>query len=415
MSALRATDPEVARAIEHDRRRLTDELVLIASENYASAAVREATGSVMTNKYAEGYPGRRYYAGCENVDRVEVLAQERARSLFGCEHVNVQPHSGTQANMAAYFSALSPGDRILGMRLDQGGHLSHGSPVNFSGKLFEFGFYGVDRETELIDYDSVLEAAREFEPKLIVCGATAYPRIIDFERFREIADEVGAVLMADIAHTAGLVAGGAHPSPVPVCDIVTTTTHKTLRGPRGAMIMCTAEHARAVDRAVFPNIQGGPFMHAIAAKAVAFQEALQPEFKAYAAAIVQTARALASTLSAGGLRIVSGGTENHLVLVDVSPLGIDGSQAEEALRQAGIIANKNAIPFDPLPPRVTSGLRLGTPAVASRGMGVDEMENVGGFVLEALHAVDDTAALVRIRRRVVEFARGFPAPGVTDG
>ncbi len=414
MSALAATDPEVARAIEHDRRRLTDELVLIASENYASAAVREATGSVMTNKYAEGYPGRRYYAGCENVDRVEVLAQERARSLFGCEHVNVQPHSGTQANMAAYFSALSPGDRILGMRLDQGGHLSHGSPVNFSGKLFEFGFYGVDRETELIDYDSVLETAREFEPKLIVCGATAYPRIIDFERFREIADEVGAVLMADIAHTAGLVAGGVHPSPVPVCDIVTTTTHKTLRGPRGAMIMCTAEHARAVDRAVFPNTQGGPFMHAIAAKAVAFQEALQPEFKAYAAAIVQTARALASTLSAGGLRIVSGGTENHLVLVDVSPLGIDGSQAEEALRQAGIIANKNAIPFDPLPPRVTSGLRLGTPAVASRGMGVDEMANVGGFVLEALHAVDETAALVRIRRRVVEFARGFAAPGVTD-
>lgn len=414
MSALAATDPEVARAIEHDRRRLTDELVLIASENYASAAVREATGSVMTNKYAEGYPGRRYYAGCENVDRVEVLAQERARKLFGCEHVNVQPHSGTQANMAAYFSTLSPGDRILGMRLDQGGHLSHGSPVNFSGKLFEFGFYGVDRETELIDYDSVLAAAREFEPKLIVCGATAYPRIIDFERFREIADEVGAVLMADIAHTAGLIAGGVHPSPVPVCDIVTTTTHKTLRGPRGAMIMSTAEHARAVDRAVFPNTQGGPFMHAIAAKAVAFQEALRPEFKAYAAAIVQTARTLASSLSAGGLRIVSGGTENHLVLVDVSPLGIDGSQAEEALRQAGIIANKNAIPFDPLPPRVTSGLRLGTPAVASRGMGVDEMANVGGFVLEALRAVDDSAALVRIRRRVVEFARGFPAPGVTD-
>ena len=414
MSILATQDPEIARAIAADERRLIEELVLIASENYASKAVREATGSVMTNKYAEGYPGQRYYAGCENVDRVEVLARERATRLFGCEHVNVQPHSGTQANMAAYFGCLSPGDRILGMRLDQGGHLSHGSKVNFSGKLFEFGFYGVDRETELIDYEQVLEVAKEFRPQLIVSGATAYSRIIDFDRFRGIADEVGALLMADIAHTAGLVAGGVHPSPVAVADIVTTTTHKTLRGPRGAIVMCQARIARAIDRAVFPNVQGGPFMHSIAAKAVAFEEALQPEFKAYAAAIVQTAKALAAALQAGALRIVSGGTDNHLMLVDVSPLGINGKQAEAALRQAGIIANKNAIPFDPLPPRVTSGLRLGTQALASRGMGVHDMAQVGAFILEALAAVDNSSELVRIRRRVVEFARRFPAPGITE-
>ncbi len=413
MSLLATQDPDVSRAIADDERRLVEELILIASENYASAAVREATGSVMTNKYAEGYPGRRYYAGCEHVDRVEVLARERATKLFGCDHVNVQSHSGTQANMAAYFASLSLGDRVLGMRLDQGGHLSHGSKVNFSGKLFEFASYGVDRETELIDYDQVLEVAKEFRPQLIVCGATAYPRIIDFDRFRDIADDVGALLMADIAHTAGLVAGGVHPSPVPVADIVTTTTHKTLRGPRGAMIMCKEHLAKSVDRAVFPNVQGGPFMHSIAAKAVAFKEALQPEFKAYATTIVEDAKALAATLRGGGIRIVSGGTENHLILIDVSPLDINGMQAEEALRQAGIVANKNAIPFDPLPPRVTSGVRLGTPALASRYMGVEEMAQVGEFILEALHAVESASELTRIRRRVVQFARQFPAPGVT--
>lgn len=413
MSVLQSQDPEVYQAIEADKRRLTQELVLIASENYASAAVQEASGSVMTNKYAEGYPGRRYYAGCENVDVVENLARDRAKQIFGCEHVNVQPHSGTQANMAAYFATLSPGDRVLGMRLDQGGHLSHGSPVNFSGKLFEFQSYGVDRESELIDYDEVLNTAKEFRPHLIVCGATAYPRLIDFERFRSIADEVDALLMADIAHTAGLVAGGAHPSPVPWAHLVTTTTHKTLRGPRGAMIMAKADLARKVDSAVFPNTQGGPLMHQVAAKAVAFKEALQPAFKTYAHAVVENAQALGRVLRTGGLRLVSGGTDNHLILVDVTPLGIDGQQAETALRAAGVIANKNAIPFDPKPPRVTSGIRLGTPALTSRGMAARDMETVGGFILEALRAWEQPSALSEIRKRVVAFASPFHAPGVT--
>lgn len=414
MSTLAKVDPEIASAIGDDKRRLTEELVLIASENYASAAVQEASGSVLTNKYAEGYPGRRYYAGCENADRVETLARERAKELFDCEHVNVQPHSGTQANMAAYFATLKPGDRVLGMQLDQGGHLSHGAKVNFSGKLFDFASYGVDRETELIDYDQVLQAAKEFRPQIIVCGATAYPRLIDFGKFRDIADEVGALLMADIAHTAGLVAGGAHPSPVEAADIVTTTTHKTLRGPRGAMIMCKADLAKKIDSAVFPNVQGGPLMHQIAAKAVGFQEALQPEFNDYAHRVVENARTLASVLRNGGLRIVSGDTENHLILVDVNPLELDGRAAEGALRHAGIIANKNAIPFDPRPPRVSSGIRFGTPALTSRGMGTDEMREVGGFILEALQAVEDEVRLQAIRRRVADFAKTFPAPGITD-
>jgi glycine hydroxymethyltransferase len=414
MSALSQRDPDVAAAIEADTRRQREELVLIASENYASAAVLEATGSVMTNKYAEGYPGRRYYAGCENVDTVERLAQERAKRLFSAEHANVQPHSGSTANMAAYFAVLKPGDRVLGMRLDQGGHLTHGSPVNFSGKLYEIATYGVDREAETIDYDEVARVAREFKPQVIVAGATAYSRTIDFGRFKKIAEEAGALLMVDMAHIAGLIAGGAHPSPFPHSDIVTTTTHKTLRGPRGAAIFCKTNHARAVDSAVFPNVQGGPLMHVIAAKAVAFGEAATPEFRAYAAQIVENARALAVSLSAGGLRIVSGGTDNHLMLLDMTPLKMTGQQAEDALRAAGIILNKNAIPYDPRPPRVTSGVRIGTPAVTSRGMKTADMTRIADFILEAVRAADKTEELARIRARVAVFAGHFPVPGVTD-
>jgi glycine hydroxymethyltransferase len=414
MSALSQRDPDVAAAIEADIRRQREELVLIASENYASAAVLEATGSVMTNKYAEGYPGRRYYAGCENVDAVERLAQERAKRLFGAEHANVQPHSGSTANMAAYFAVLKPGDRVLGMRLDQGGHLTHGSPVNFSGKLYEFASYGVDRETETIDYDEVARLAREFRPQVIVAGATAYSRVIDFDRFKRIADEAGALLMVDMAHIAGLVAGGAHPSPFPHSDIVTTTTHKTLRGPRGAAIFCRSGLARAVDSAVFPNVQGGPLMHVVAAKAVAFGEAATPQFRAYAAQIVENARALAVALSAGGLRIVSGGTDNHLMLVDTTPLMMTGQQAEDALRAAGIILNKNAIPYDPRPPRVTSGVRIGTPAVTSRGMKTADMTRIAEFILEALRAAERADELARIRARVGVFAGHFSMPGVSD-
>ena len=414
MFTLARQDPEVARAIAAERRRQTEHIVLIASENYASAAVIEATGSVMTNKYAEGYPGRRYYGGCEHVDAVERLAIDRARKLFGAEHANVQPHSGSQANMAAYFALLQPGDRILGMRLDQGGHLTHGSKVNFSGKLYEFAHYGVDRESERIDFDDVARIAREFKPKLIVAGATAYPRTIDFPRFRQIADEVSASLMVDMAHIAGLVAGGAHPSPVPYSDIVTSTTHKTLRGPRGAFGLSKAGHAKKLDSAVFPNTQGGPFMHAIAAKAVGFGEALNPEFATYARNIVTNARTLAAALAAGGLRIVSGGTDNHLMLVDMRPLKMTGKQADEALNAAGVVVNKNAVPYDPEPPAVTSGIRLGTAAVTTRGMGVSDMEQVAGYILEALRAAGSAEELAAIRTRVTRFASAFPAPGVTD-
>ena len=409
---LATQDPEVAAAIANDVRRQTDEINLIASENYASAAVLEATGSVLTNKYAEGYPGRRYYAGCENADVVETLAIDRVKELFDVEAANVQPHSGSQANMAAYFATLTPGDRILGMQLDQGGHLTHGSPVNFSGKLYDFASYGVLREEETIDYDAVLATAREFKPALIVTGATAYPRLIDFARFREIADEVEALLMVDMAHIAGLIAGGAHPSPAPYADIITSTTHKTLRGPRGAIILSRRSLARKINSAVFPNMQGGPMVHAIAAKAVAFGEAARPEFRAYAAAVVANAQALAAALVNGGLRIVSGGTDTHLMLVDVSTRDITGQEAEDALRAAGIIANKNAIPFDPLPPRVTSGVRLGTPALTSRGMDAEDMDTVAGFILEALDAAGKDGAAASIRRRVLDFASKFPVPGI---
>jgi glycine hydroxymethyltransferase len=409
---LATQDPEIAAAIASDVRRQTDEINLIASENYASAAVLEATGSVLTNKYAEGYPGRRYYAGCENADTVETLAIDRVKELFGVDAANVQPHSGSQANMAAYFATLTHGDRVLGMQLDQGGHLTHGSPVNFSGKLYEFASYGVLREEETIDYEAVAATAREFKPALIVTGATAYPRTIDFARFREIADEVGALLMVDMAHIAGLIAGGAHPSPAPYADLITSTTHKTLRGPRGAMILSRKPLARKVNSAVFPNMQGGPMVHAIAAKAVAFAEAATPQFKAYAFAVVANAQALAKSLADGGLRIVSGGTDNHLMLVDVSTRNLTGQEAEDTLRAAGIIANKNAIPFDPLPPRVTSGVRLGTPALTSRGMDEKDMETVAGFILESLDSTGNDGALASIRGRVDRFASDFSVPGI---
>lgn len=412
MSSVAAFDPEISSVIEKEQRRQRDQLVMIASENYTSAAVLEVTGSVLTNKYAEGYPGRRYYAGCENVDVGEQLAIDRAKELFGAEHANVQPHSGSQANMAAFFALAKPGDRIMGMSLDHGGHLTHGSPVNFSGKLYEFGHYGVDADSEALDYDHVQAQAEEFKPAIIIAGYTAYPMTIDFKRFKEIADSVGAALHVDMAHIAGLIAGGAHPSPVEYADIVTTTTHKTLRGPRGAMALTTKDLARKYNSAVFPNMQGGPMEHSIAAKAVAFKEALQPEFKTYAAQIVQNAKALASGLSAGGLRIVAGGTENHMMLVDTRPLGLTGRDAEAALIASGLVVNKNAIPFDPEPPMVTSGIRIGTPAITSRGLNVADMETVAGYILESLNAHDDESKLKNLATEVAKFASRYPVPGL---
>jgi len=412
MSSVAAFDPEISSVIEKEQRRQRDQLVMIASENYTSAAVLEVTGSVLTNKYAEGYPGRRYYAGCENVDVGEQLAIDRAKELFGAEHANVQPHSGSQANMAAFFALAKPGDRIMGMSLDHGGHLTHGSPVNFSGKLYEFCHYGVDADSEALDYDHVQAQAEEFKPAIIIAGYTAYPMTIDFKRFREIADSVGAALHVDMAHIAGLIAGGAHPSPIEYADIVTTTTHKTLRGPRGAMALTTKDLARKYNSAVFPNMQGGPMEHSIAAKAVAFKEALQPEFKTYAAQIVQNAKALASGLSSGGLRIVAGGTENHMMLVDTRPLGLTGRDAEAALIASGLVVNKNAIPFDPEPPMVTSGIRIGTPAITSRGLNVAEMETVAGYILESLNAHDDESKLKNLATEVAKFASRYPVPGL---
>ena len=412
MSAVATTDPEIKQVIENEQRRQREQLVMIASENYASAAVLEATGSVLTNKYAEGYPGRRYYAGCENVDVSEQLAIDRAKELFGAERANVQPHSGAQANMAAFFALVKPGDRIMGMSLDHGGHLTHGSPVNFSGKLYEFGHYGVDPETEALDYDEVQRKAESFKPSIIIAGYTAYSLTIDFKRFREIADSVGAALLVDMAHIAGLIAGGAHPSPVGLADIITTTTHKTLRGPRGAMALMTKELARKYNSAVFPNMQGGPMEHVIAAKAVAFREAMRPEFKDYAHQVVRNAKALASGLSAGGLRIVAGGTENHLMLVDTRPLGLTGRDAEAALISAGLVVNKNAIPFDPEPPMITSGVRIGTPALTSREMNVSDMEQVAGYILEALNAHADESKLSKLGAEVANFASNYPVPGL---
>ncbi len=412
MSAVAITDPEISQVIENEQRRLREQLVMIASENYASAAVLETTGSVLTNKYAEGYPGRRYYAGCENVDVSEQLAIDRAKELFGAEYANVQPHSGSQANMAAFFALAKPGARIMGMSLDHGGHLTHGSPVNFSGKLYEFGHYGVNADTEALDYDEVQRQAESFKPAVIIAGYTAYSLTIDFKRFREIADSAGAALLVDMAHIAGLIAGGAHPSPVGLADIITSTTHKTLRGPRGAMALTTKDLTRKYNSAVFPNMQGGPMEHVIAAKAVAFREALRPEFKDYAHQVVQNAKALASGLSAGGLRIVAGGTENHMMLVDTRPLGLTGRDAETALISAGLVVNKNAIPFDPEPPMVTSGIRIGTPALTSRDMNVPDMEQIAGYILEALEAHDDGPKLSKLGAEVAKFASKFPVPGL---
>ena len=410
MGVLAQADPEIAQVIENEEMRQRRNLALIASENYVSRAVKEAQGSVLTNKYAEGYPGRRYYGGCEYVDVAENLARDRLKELFGAEHANVQPHSGAQANMAVYFALLQPGDTVLGMRLDQGGHLTHGSGVNFSGRLYNFVSYGVTRETELIDYEEVERLAKERRPKIIVTGATAYSRTIDFARFRAIADEVGAILMVDIAHIAGLIAAGAHPSCVPHAQVVTSTTHKTLRGPRGALIMCNEDLARSIDSAVFPRAQGGPMMHTIAAKAVAFGEALKPEFSDYGHKVVENARALARSLEDGGLRIVSGGTDNHLILVDLTSMDITGQEAEDALGRVYITVNKNAIPFDSRPPRVTSGLRLGTAALTTRGFGTEEMAEVARLIVKTLTNMGNEAIEEDVRGEVQGLSSSFPVP-----
>jgi glycine hydroxymethyltransferase len=406
--ALALTDPEVFQAIGNETRRQASQLELIASENFVSEAVLAAMGSVFTNKYAEGYPGRRYYGGCEFSDVVETLAIERAKELFGADHVNVQPHSGAQANMGAYMSVLSPGDTILGMNLSHGGHLTHGHPLNFSGKMYKVVAYGVRRDTEILDYDELERLAQENRPKVIVVGASAYPRIIDFERISKVAQATGSLVMADIAHIAGLVAAGDHPSPVPHCDFVTTTTHKTLRGPRGGMILCREALAKDLDRTVFPGIQGGPLVHIIAAKAVCFQEALQPEYKNYIHQVVKNARALSESIKNRGYRIVSGGTDNHLILVDVFSKGVTGKQAEKALELAGITVNKNTIPFDTNPPLVTSGIRLGTPALTTRGMKEEEMRMIGEFICDALDDIGSSDLQRRILAEVKELTNRFP-------
>ena len=410
IATLASADPEVHAAIVGHIGQEDTTINLIASENTVSRAIREAQGSVLTNKYAEGYPGKRWYGGCRFVDAVETLAIERAKTLFGADHANVQPHCGSSANMAVYFSVLQPGDTILAMSLDQGGHLTHGSPVNFSGKLFRIVPYQVSAETEQLDYDAIEAKAAACKPKLIVAGASAYPRILDFPRFRRIADKVGAMLMVDMAHIAGLVAGGAHPSPVPYSDFVTSTTHKTLRGPRSGLVLCKAHYAQALDKTVFPGLQGGPLEHTTAAKAVCFREALQPEFKAYAAQIVANARALAGELMAHGFRLVSGGTDNHLMLVNVAAGGLTGKEASSALDRAGIICNKNTIPFDTQSPFVTSGIRIGTAAVTTRGMREPEMRVIAGWIAEILGNVGDAALQTRVRADVEDFARQFPVP-----
>lgn len=408
MSNIKSQDPQVQEVIEKELERQNNNIELIASENFVSPAVLEAQGSILTNKYAEGYPGKRYYGGCEHVDVVENLARDRAKEIFGAEHANVQPHSGSQANMAVYFSVLEPGDKVLGMDLSHGGHLTHGSPVNFSGKLFNFLSYGVEKDTETIDYDKVMEIAKKEQPKMIVAGGSAYVKILDFKKFREIADAVGAYLLVDMAHIAGLVAAGLHPNPVPYADFVTSTTHKTLRGPRGGLILTTAEHAKAVDKNIFPGIQGGPLMHVIGAKAVAFGEALQPEFKDYQQRVLDNAKALAESLSKGGLRIVSGTTDNHLVLVDVKSFGLTGKAAEEALDEVGITVNKNTIPFDEASPFVTSGIRLGTPAMTTRGFTADDMTEVGHIIVETLTRVKNEESLDGISEKVTKLTGKYP-------
>jgi glycine hydroxymethyltransferase len=408
LDALQTTDPQVYAAIDAEEERQRNKLLLIASENFASPAVLAAQGSLMTNKYAEGYPGKRYYGGCQHVDTVEELAIQRCKQIFGAEHVNVQPHSGSQANMAAYLSVLKPGDTILGMDLAQGGHLTHGSKVNFSGMIFRAFSYGVDRQTETIDYDAVRKLAEDCRPRMIVVGASAYARTLDFPQFEAIAKGVGAYLMVDMAHIAGLIAAGLHPNPIPYADFVTTTTHKTLRGPRGGVVMCKAEHAKAVDKFVFPGMQGGPLMHVIAAKAVAFKEALSPAFKRYQQQVIANARVLAQGLLDRGYKIVSGGTDTHLMLVNLTNKGITGKEADAALDTAGIIVNKNAVPYDEKPPAVASGIRLGTPIVSTRGMKEAEMKEIVDLVDRVLQHRHDTAVLEQIRAQAKALCSRFP-------
>ena len=408
MSVLDTFDPAVAQAIKAETERQEYNLELIASENFVSPAVLEAQGSVLTNKYAEGYPGKRYYGGCHEVDKVENLAIERAKELFGADHANVQPHSGSQANMAVYFTVLNPGDTVLGMNLAHGGHLTHGSPVNFSGKLFNIVPYGVTKENQTIDYEEAERLAHEHKPKMIVVGASAYPRTIDFEAFRRIADKVGAVVMVDMAHIAGLVAAGLHPSPIPHAEFVTTTTHKTLRGPRGGMILCREDYAKKLNSNIFPGIQGGPLMHVIAAKAVAFKEALTPEFRQYQGQIVKNAKALAAGLISRGFKLTSGGTDNHLMLVDLTETGLTGKVAEEALDRAGITVNKNGIPFDTRSPFITSGIRIGTPAATTHGLKEQEMELVAGFIADVLANVEDAGKLASVKDDVNALMKRFP-------
>src|SRR6202522_590670 len=412
---LAEADPEIAAAVDHEIRRQHEGLEMIASENFVSQAVLEAVGSVFTNKYAEGYPGKRYYGGCEYADVVENLARDRARQLFGAEHVNVQPHSGSQANAAAYMAVINPGDTILGLDLAHGGHLTHGHKLSFSGKLYRVIFYGVDKETERIDYDLLEATAEREKPKLIIGGGSAYPRIIDFVRMAQIADKVGALLLIDMAHFAGLVAGGAHPSPVPHAHLVTTTTHKTLRGPRAGMILCQQQFAAGVDRSVFPGQQGGPLVHVIAGKAAAFREALEPEFKHYAQQVVLNAKVLAETLMGEGYRVISGGTDTHVMLVDVFSHGVLGSEAENALHEAGITVNKNAIPYDVNPPLKPSGIRIGSPALTTRGMLEPEMRTIAKWITEALDHRSDPQALRRIRGQVLELVENFPLYGWLRG
>jgi glycine hydroxymethyltransferase len=408
MSYLKEVDPEIFDAILRETERESDKLELIASENFVSEAVLEAAGGVMTNKYAEGYPGKRYYGGCEFVDIAEDLARERAKQLFGCEHANVQPHSGSQANMAVYFTALKPGDKVMGMDLSHGGHLTHGHPINFSGILYEFHGYQVEKDTEVVDYDKLIALAKEIQPKMIVAGASAYPRTLDFARFREAADACGAYLMVDIAHIAGLIAAGFHPSPIPYADFVTTTTHKTLRGPRGGMVMCKEQYAADLDRTVMPGIQGGPLMHIIAAKAVAFKEALKPEFKEYQKRIIENARTMAEELKNRGYHIVSGGTDTHLFLMSFLEEDYSGKKVEKALDKAGITANKNTVPFDTRKPFVTSGIRIGTPAITTRGMGVEEMKIIAGFIDKVIQNMKDDEVLEEVRKDVKALCDKFP-------
>jgi glycine hydroxymethyltransferase len=405
---LEQTDPEVAQAVADETRRQATGLELIPSENFVSEAVLEAMGSVFTNKYAEGYPGKRYYGGCEFADRVEQLAIDRAKALFGAEHANVQPHSGTQANIAVYMSVLQPGDTVLGMNLAHGGHLTHGHPLNFSGITYKFVPYGVSKDTETIDYDELDRLAKQHKPKMIVAGASAYSRVIDFERMARTAESVGAVLFVDMAHIAGLVAAGVHPSPVPHADFVSTTTHKTLRGPRGGMVLCREKFAKNLDRSAFPGIQGGPLMHIIAAKAVCLKEAMEPGFREYQQQVVANAKALATAMASNGFRIVSGGTDNHLFLVDIYARGLTGSAAQPALDRAGITVNKNSIPFDPLPPLKASGIRMGTPAVTTRGMREADMQKIAGWIARVLERVEDEATVRKVREEIAAFTEKFP-------